>query len=80
MALQIVWIVSLEWNFPPSEVTGDTGVVSVHQTKDGAIAARKAEQQRLHEEGQKVYNFPNAVDNEDDWDIDVHCTQHLVEP
>ena len=77
-----VWIVSLEWNFPPSEVTGETGIVSVHGSEESARKAQRAEQEQLHAEGRKVYQFSPAEGDEDpdEWDIDVHCEAYEVKP
>lgn len=55
-----VWIVSLEWNFPPSEVTGDTGIVKVFAGPDAARLARACQQQEqadLDADGRLVYQF-----------------------
>lgn len=121
-----VWIVSLEWNTPPSEVTGDTGIVGVYAEEADAQLAGSAERARLHREGQNVYQYsqaagawcsgcgqetprtplgeplacPNEADHDvadwcqycgaectdsgdcnndhDEWDIDVHVTEHEV--
>lgn len=54
----IVWIVSLEWNDPPSEVCGDTGIVGVYATEAAAQAAATVERRRIiMEDGQRVYGF-----------------------
>lgn len=119
-----VWIVSLEWNFPPSEVTGDTGIVGVFLTETAARQSQRETQEEFDQQGSAVYGysyesgryciacgeqgtkgaadhacqnaFPadaeefcdqcgaelgvnNTCDNDhDEWDIDVHCTEHTV--
>lgn len=112
-----VWIVSLEWNQPPSEVTGDTGICGVFTTKEAAEAAAAAERKEYDEDGDSVYQFSmrddhycgwcgeetcqchdreyddaefctacgaelkdtGSCDNDhDEWDIDVHVTEHEV--
>jgi hypothetical protein len=73
-----VWIVSLEWNFPPSEIVGDTGIVSVHTNEADAKAAQEAEQTEWASKDRKVYAFPHLEDNDEEWDIDVHCSEHEV--
>lgn len=119
-----VWIVSLEWNQPPSEVTGDTGIVGVFANEATAQAAGHAERFQLDAEGTSVYQFsmcagrycstcgqeteqlgscvhectaPDEDDdafcdhcgaetndrgscdnNHDEWDVDVHVTEHEV--
>jgi hypothetical protein len=56
----VVYIVSLEWNDPPSEVTGDTGIVGVFATKAAADAAAVAERQRWSaDERVDVYQYDN---------------------
>jgi hypothetical protein len=52
-----VWIVSLEWNRPPSEVTGDTGIVGVFADEDSARVAQHAERAELDEAGEVVYQY-----------------------
>lgn len=55
--LSSVWIVSLEWNQPPSEVTGDTGVVDVFTNEAAARTCQLATQREHDEDGQTVYEF-----------------------
>lgn len=120
-----VWIVSLEWNQPPSEVTGDTGIVGVFATEGQAQKAAAAERLEREQDGSTVYEFsmlagrhcvscgeqnvqddgtphkcanPDGSDNvfcdycgaechanggcdndHDNWDIDVHCTEHEIQ-
>lgn len=52
-----VWVVIIEWNDPPSEVTGDPGLVGVYATEAGAKAAQLSEQQRFDSEGSNVDGF-----------------------
>jgi hypothetical protein len=52
-----VWIVSLEWNQPKSEVTGDTGIVGVFVDEDTARVAQQAERAELAEAGEVVYQY-----------------------
>lgn len=52
-----VWIVSHEWNQPPSEVTGDTGIVGVFADEGPAIKAAHAERLELEKNGETVYQF-----------------------
>lgn len=52
-----LWIVSLEWNTPPSEVTGDTGIVGLYATEAGALAAAAAERANYDQQGQQVYQY-----------------------
>lgn len=54
-----VWVVIIEWNQPPSEVTGDPGLVGVYATQASAEAAKLAEQKRFDAEGQMVYQYTN---------------------
>lgn len=119
-----VYVVSLEWNFPPSEVTGDSGIVGVFATQALADAAAVKERREFEQNGDKVFGFTMAegrycgicgelralntdpdvqgcscdegeavccdqcgadlnergscdVDH-DEWDIDVHVTEHQV--
>lgn len=121
-----VYIVSLEWNDPPSEVTGETGILGVYATREAAAAAALAERQTLEAEERTVYNFtyhehrycagcgaenaatvdgftpcPEAEQHDefhwceycgaelteretcendhDEWDIDVHVSEHEVQ-
>ncbi len=55
-----VWIVSLEWNQPPSEVTGDTGIVDVFFNEDDALKCQLATQWE-HDERQMVYEFSQVA-------------------
>ena len=114
-----VWVVSYEWNTtPPSEWTGDTGIVGVFETKDLAERAAMEARTEQHDAGRTVYQFsmregrvcstcgdeepahvcPNpdgddafcdqcgaelkdtgSCDNDhDEWDLDVHVTEHEV--
>lgn len=117
-----VWIVSLEWNQPPSEVTGDTGIVGVFEHEGAARQATDAAKAEWEDAGYTVWQFTNregrycigcgephrtngkehtctaspdaenfcdycgaelkengGCDNDhDEWDIDVHCTEHEV--
>ncbi len=117
-----IWIVSLEWNRPPSEVTGDTGIVGVYATEALARASQRETQREFDEDGDQVYRYSmggdlyctgcgeratdkegkphvcqsgfvdefcsdcgaelndnDSCDNDhDDWDIDVHCTEHTI--
>lgn len=52
-----VWIVSLEWNQPPSEVTGDTGIVGVFADEAKALACRAETQAELEKEGSDIYEY-----------------------
>ncbi len=53
-----IWIVSLEWNDPPSEVTGDTGIVAVFDNKADADACAAAERAHMESECElSVYNY-----------------------
>jgi hypothetical protein len=52
-----VYIVSLEWNAPPAEVTGDPGLVGAYARKAQADRAAEVERQRLDKEGQQVYAY-----------------------
>jgi len=117
-----VWVVSLEWNQAPSDVTGDTGIVGVYATEAAADAARRAEQERLHAADEQVYGYSTGEDcycprcgvrwgtgahrerdcnpdgeetycsecgdelgaegcdrEHDEWTIDVHCTEMIVQ-
>lgn len=57
-----VWIVSLEWNHPPSEVTGDTGIVDVFVGSGAEQAARKRQRQEQEsfDEHEQVYEYSMA--------------------
>lgn len=52
-----VWIVSLEWNQPPSEVTGDTGICGVFTEEAAALACRAETQAEFENEGSDVYAY-----------------------
>jgi len=58
-----VWVVSLEWNDPPSEVTGETGIVGVFATEAAARVAATAEKRERHDDGQTVWQFSMAPDS-----------------
>lgn len=120
-----VFVVSIEWNDPPSEVTGDTGVVAVRATQTSAEAVAMDERRKLEDEGRAVYDYSQvagrycaacgfdtyecAADHEcnepddeaqnfcdhcgaetnsrescdndhDAWDVDVHVSEHEVQP
>ena len=55
-----VWVVILEWNQPPSEVTGDPGLVGVYYDAKSARLARLEQQKAFDEQGQTVYEYTNA--------------------
>lgn len=57
-----VWIVSLEWNHPPSEVTGDTGIVDVFVGPGAEQAARQRQRQEQEsfDEHEQVYDYSMA--------------------
>lgn len=52
-----VWVVSLEWNRAPSEVTGDTGIVGVYATEAAARFAQEATRCEFDNDGQCVYQY-----------------------
>lgn len=53
-----VYIVSLEWNEPPSESTGDPGIVGVFFSRVAAEAAATEERRKLvTDEGLHVYGY-----------------------
>lgn len=57
-----VFIVSLEWNDPPSEVTGDTGIEGVFIDKASADARAHSERVTLERDDNRVvYNFTNRA-------------------
>jgi hypothetical protein len=57
---QIVYVVSVEWNEPPSEVTGDPGIVCVCANEALANEARHAERLSLDSQGHSVYELSNT--------------------
>lgn len=52
-----VFVVSQEWNKPPSEVCGDPPIVGVFATEASAIAARLKECQSLEDDGYDVSGY-----------------------
>jgi hypothetical protein len=52
-----VWIVSLEWNHPPSEVTGDSGIVDVFDNEAAARTCQLATKREFETNGDDVYEF-----------------------
>lgn len=120
-----VYVVSLEWNHPPSEVTGDSGIEGVYATRALAEAAAATTRRQFEQDGSTVYRFSMAEgrycaicgelraveadpylqagcscdegdeefcdqcgaeltdhktchNDHDEWDIDVHVTEHDV--
>lgn len=117
-----VWIVSLEWNRPTSELTGDTGIEGVFAEEGPAQVFALKTRRTLEADGRNVYEFSmlagrhcigcgelNTVDGKphvctapekddfcdqcgaeltdnstcdndhEEWDVDVHCTEHEVQ-
>ena len=81
-----VWVVYEEY---AKVCDGDAAViVSVHQSKAGAEAAREAEIKTQHEEyhnqvwGDEPPEDEDEADNWDeaDWDVDVHIESFEVQP
>lgn len=70
-----VWVVMVEWNIAPSEVTGDPGLVGVYSTAAKAEAAAQAERVDYNEQGQTVHNFTNAPDSHC-----IGCGQRTEQP
>jgi hypothetical protein len=52
-----VWVVSLEWNQPPSEMVGDTGIEGVYAEEGPAQTFAHATRLKLEEDGHDVYEF-----------------------
>lgn len=52
-----VYVVSLEWNQPSSEVTGDPGLVGVYATREAADRAAAGERKEHDENGEQVYGY-----------------------
>ncbi len=57
METKNVWIVSVEWNQPPSEVTGDTGIVGVFADEAKAKIAAATERRNYDDNGTEVFNY-----------------------
>ena len=52
-----VWIVALEWNQPPCEVTGDPGLVGAYWTQADAERVAAATRRQWDAAGEQVYEY-----------------------